>query len=1479
MARVGVVRPTPNRNSAPSPPASTAIDLSGLSQAQQRELLAQLLRERAAGQLRYPMSLGQQGLWHAYRRDQRATPFNVYLPTRMRAALDVDALRKSIRWVAARHVCLHSVFSDSGGQLMQIVRPGLEPEISVVDLPGASDDAARRWVAEQAMRPFDLERGPLLRVQLLRLAVDDWIVVAVTHHIVVDFWSLIVILNELRTAYPSFARGHQPQLPPPQNNYAHFVQDQQALLDSPRGMAHRNYWQAVVAQAAAVIDLPTDKLRPAVFHNAAFSQALEFPPEVGPQINRLAARLKATPFSVVHAGLQVFLGRYSGQHSFLIGSPFSGRGQHHYEQTVGFFINMLPLAADLSRDPAFSRLVVDTAQQLMHALEHEAYPIAQIVHDASLPRDPSRSPLFQVSCTFEKSQLKSESGRAAFLFPNQQHVWDFGGVPQESFYVPHPTCHYDLEFVFEQTAGRLRGMIIGCQALFEPQSLQLMADNFCGLLQELVADCDRPISQVAWPARAAARGIAPLQVDQPPSVRPRFVQPPQTLCGMIARAVQAEPQQVALQFDGQQLTYAQLWHVARRLARQLAELGSRAAAAASGRGAGPRPADAVEVIPVCTSSGARAVVGLLAAQLTRAAAAAIDVVQPAVAADSLWHDARAALWLGDGQSDYVRHFPPAAGVDLPHAISQELPPFPAPPFPEPPWPGPTELDDSNWPRPGDAAYVVYTSGSTGQPKAVVIDHAAVCNTLAWRERAVPLSSADRVLMLLSHQFDAGLGIAWTSLSQGATLVWPETGSRFDPQAIVEQIIRQRITVLPAIPSLLKVLVAQPRFAECHSLRLIFSGGEAMPAELPSHVRQRTDARLWNFYGPSEAAIEAIAVDVTDHSPQRPVPLGRPIDNVAIVIVDEHRRPLPDTVPGELAIAGAGLARGYLNQPQLTAERFALLADTAHTPEGPVAQGTRLYLTGDRGRRLPDGQVGFLGRSDFQIKLRGYRIELGEIEAVLQAHPGVGRAAVKLVAAGTPQAHLLGFVTPVGPWPTSGLSPAENRLQLAASVKRFAGERLPGYKLPAAIGVLDSLPLTTSGKVDRAQLPESQSVQIPDTELLPAETPLEKYLATAWSENLGSEISAINVNYFEAGGSSLGAAMLTTQLSQQLGISIPTALLFDLADIGQLARRLAQLHGSELAKRFGEEAIALQLERDLGWNIARPAGEGMWSAEQGVWPPLLAPLKTTGRRAPLFLVHPPGGIVICYRQLAQHLDAEQPLVALRARGLHGPEVLPESLEAMAAEYWQMIRRVQPHGPYLLGGWSLGGLVAYEIAQQVVRSGEQVGRLILLDTAIPEGASGLVPAEEAVHVGLEYGIDLTLEQLGQLAPEEQLPYLWEHAQGLGVLDDQSPPEVVTQVLADLRLLFHHHVSLAVNYRVEPLAAEVDLFRPSHTPREVSVPEDRGWRYLARVVRVHHVPGHHHSMLQMPHVMQLAAALNALPYSGVTISSNSTAGSPLQ
>ncbi|MEM8733780.1 MAG: amino acid adenylation domain-containing protein [Planctomycetota bacterium] len=1369
------------------------------------------------------MSVGQQGLWHAYRRDPQATPFNVFLPTRVRSGLNVDALRSAMQWIVDRNTALRTVFSDQGGSLNQIVRKSLPAQFTVVPMLGASDEELQQAALSEAAKPFDLEEGPLLRMVLLQAGETDFVILALTHHIIVDFWSLVLILDEVRHSYAAFSTGGKPQLPAPASNYPEFISGQARYLDSKAGEADAHYWQQRMDGVVPVLDLPCDYLRPANFTGRAANQALSFASGLGEELAEFAARNRATVFSVVQSAVQTFVHLLTREECFAIGSPFAGRHGRQYERTVGFFVNMLPIRADLSGKPTFEQVVRQTSLEMLGAIEHEAYPIARIVEDAKVARDPSRSPLFQVSCTFEKSQLKEESGRAAFLFPGEPQVWNFAGLKQESFYVPVETCHYDLEFIFEQDAAELRGMICYNRDLFTPATMSVWSEMFSRLLPCLLQHASTAIPDLPWLELFADRSSEDNSIGGAVAVGETGTGNTAEASGLTvpsmlregSRLANEEGETEAIVFQGQRISFTEFETWSQSISQTLADCPQETG---------------VAPVPILAERGPAAWAAMWGVHKAARAFVPIDAAQPGVDLQQLAGSSPTLKVLSDGATlsrDRLQIASQHQGVELKVQSVSDL--------------RRTSVDRSEHAAqaitsdPGQPAYVVFTSGSTGEPKGVVVSHDAVCNTLEWRNRCVPLSSADRVLMLLSHQFDAGLGIAWTTLTQGATLVMADEDDVRDPSRIVDLMIRERVSVLPAPPSLLDVILAHPRFRECASrLRYVWTGGEAMPSTLPQRVRDLTAARFLNFYGPTEAAIECSYGDVTDHPVDRPVTIGKPVDHMEMMILDEAANPLPPTVPGEIAIAGRGLADSYLADPSLTKQRFVL---------HPTDPTQRVYLTGDRGRINAEGEIEFLGRTDHQVKVRGYRLELGEVEKCIEDHPATRRCAVVVDGLGSPEARLVAFVSP------DRQRAPKDRTSFVADLTRFVGSKLPPYKRPARFCVLDELPMTSSGKVDRKRLPSSDEVAAAEPEPVPAASAIERYLLDRWSLCLSRENLGTNQNFFEAGGTSLQAAMLTSELSVDLGVDIPTSLIFDLVDIHQFANRLVQLHESAMEARFGADEVQLQVRLKQESQLIRGHAETH---------ELIAELGGNADSQPIFMVHPPGGIVVCYRELASQIE-DYCIHGIRSRGLHGAEELPPTMEAMAEEYEEALRTVQPSGPYVLGGWSLGGLVAYEVAQRLLASGETVDRLILIDTTIPASASELVPEAETVDVGREYGIELTLEQLGDLQPEEQLPFLWEHAKKLGVLEEDSPPEVVAKALEDLQQLFHHHVEVARHYRMHPISCPVQLLRPLETPVEVVANEDRGWRYLAKELVVDWVPGHHHSMVQPPHVVQLAAAIS--------------------
>ncbi|MFW6168862.1 MAG: non-ribosomal peptide synthetase [Planctomycetota bacterium] len=1385
----------------------TPKSLEGLSAAEKRMLLAQLLREKAERDSSFPMSEGQKGLWLSHQMEPSNSCYNISLPSRFRSHLNVSALHETLRTLVQRHAGLRTTFAERDGELVQCVHDAMAVPLERIDASRWSEEELQRYLQAASAKPFDLARGPLLRAALFTRAPGDHVFLAMAHHIVVDFWSLVILLMEIRSVYPALCAGREAELPPVTSTYADFVRWQKRLLDSDKGEQLAQYWDNKLSGVPHVLDLPTTQPRPPQFSHRAGVVSCHLPETLTSELNDLAARERVTIYCVLLAAFQILLGRYSGQRDFLIGTPFVGRSQREFESTVGYFVNMLPMRVQLGGDPTFRELLRQVSATALEALDHQDYPFSLIVERLEVMRDPSRPALVQATFTLERSQRKEEAGRGRFLFPDSEAHVNIGGLIGETYYVAQQSCRHELEMVLEQSSGTINGLLCYCADLFDQPLMERMMEHYQTLLSSAVSNPDLPLSQLNWFSAAERQKVLhewnQTEMDFPPNL---------LLHQLFEQQAEHSPDRVAITSESESFTYRQLDSHANRLAHQLIGHG----------------VEADTLVALCLDRSPRCVALILATLKAGGACVPLDPSLPAERLQSVLRETGAVLAVAQpGQLEPLRA---ASG---PSVISTD----------ELEWsalqeqdPGPPE----NRARPDNLAYVIFTSGSTGHPKGVMVEHRAICNTIQWRKHVLPLEPNDRVLLLLPCFFDASFSIMFSTLAQGGRLVMAATGAELNPTTLLDFAISEQITVLPSSPRLLHVLVDHPLIQQLRSLRQVQVGGEVISAGFCQRIVDQLNLPLVNLYGPTEAAVETSCWICRPGDRLRNIPIGRPISNVKTYVLDANQKPVPVGVPGELYIAGAGLARGYLNDPRQTAERF--LGDPSGNSGVP-----RMYRTGDRCRWLEDGNLEFLGRLDQQVKLRGYRIELAEVEHAMISHPMVREAAVAVHSSPAQEPRLVAYVVP---------SDQEHRLG-EADLRRDLCAALPHYMVPTLFETLAALPRTASGKLDRPALPRPRQRDRRPRPAVPPRTPLEHFLVDACRKTLNIESVGLRDSFYGLGGSSIQGATLLAMLQEELGERIHTTALFDLTEIGELAAYLAEHYREAVALRFGPESASpapIPATESQSLNANGQSAAGAPRPRD-----LIVPIQPHGENTPLIMVHPPGGIVVCYQPLAHCLGDEQPLYGVRARGLHGESDLPTDLVTMASEYVQAIRSVSPTGPYCLGGWSLGGVVAYEMAQQILRQGDSVRMLLLLDTTIPQGPANQQYCAEETNTGLEYGLDITLEELAELGPDQQLPYLWDHARKLGVIDETAPESLVQQVLDDLKKLFHLHFQLAGEYRIEPYPGRITLMRPSDAPVEIHTTPDRGWRKLARQVDVHFVPGQHHSMVKEPHVNVLARELS--------------------
>jgi amino acid adenylation domain-containing protein len=709
-------------------------------------------------------------------------------------------------------------------------------------------------------------------------------------------------------------------------------------------------------------------------------------------------------------------------------------------------------------------------------------------------------------------------------------------------------------------------------------------------------------------------------------------------------------------------------------------------------------------------------------------------------------------------------------------------------------------------------YVIYTSGSTGQPKGVMISHSGICNQLYWRQTAFPLTETDRVLQTISFSFDPSVWQIFWPLSFGAQLILADPGGHKDSAYLVKLIAEQKITVIALVPSMLRVLLEQKDVESCNCLRHVSCGGEPLPVELIDRffARLNLDGVLHNVYGPTEASIDATFWTCKRGSDRAIAPIGCPITNTQIYILDSNLQVVPVGEPGELHIGGIGLARGYLNRPDLTAEKFI---------QNPFSRepGARLYKTGDLARYLPDGNIEFLGRIDQQVKIRGFRIELEEIEAALNQHPST-RESVVIAREDVPgDKRLVAYVV-------ANQEPAPTSHQL----RSFLKQKVPDYMLPSAFILLDDLPRTPNDKVDRRALPEpdqtrSNSEKSYSQEYLPAQDTLEVQLTKIWEKLLGIQPIGVRDNFFELGGNSLLAVRLLLQIEKIFGKDLPLATLLQAPTVGQLADIFRQ-----------EE----------------------WSAP---WSSLVA-IQAGGSKPPLFCIHPVGGGILCYKNLARYLAPDQPLYALQ--GVDGKQTPLTRIEDMAAQYIKEIQSLQPQGPYFLGGYSFGGLVAFEMAQQLHAQGQKVTLLALLDSYTPKFVENT-----SVFLYRLYIHGLNISQLGlkekliyvagriQLAINKAIKKINDRfGKWFGCPSSDRLPE-------HYKVISDNHKEAFRNYLPNIYPGRVTLFRSMLRDSKYYNDPQLGWGELATAgVEIHEIPGDHETMISEPHVLILAEKLQA-------------------
>ncbi|MGW7074393.1 amino acid adenylation domain-containing protein [Streptomyces sp. NPDC054866] len=1226
------------------------------------------------------LTAAQSGMWFAQALDPGSPAQNTAECLEIHGPIDPSVFARTLRQVVSEADALRVriIEGADGPSQLEVADPTLP--LKVRDLRAASDpDAeARAWMREDLATPFDLAAGPLFAHALFRVGDERWLWYQRVHHIVMDGFGYSLLARRTAEVYTALAAGEEPG-ESPFGRLEDLVAEDTAYRASETFETDRRYWDGAYADRP---DAPNLAGRTALPSRTFHRRSARLSPEATSRLRESASSMRATWPEVLVAAQALYVSRATGSAEVVLGLPMMGRMGSVALRVPGMVMNVLPLRLTVTPQATFAELTRQVVLGIRAARRHQRYRYEDIRRDLGL-----------------LGEGRSLVGPLINVMPFDYGL-TFAGARTDAHNLSAGPVDDLTVNVYDRADGSgLRIDYDGNPALYEPEELGVHQARFMELLERIAdAGPHTPLAE-----HTIARRIELSLVTEEFNATAHPV-PPTTLIGPIEGQAVRTPDATALVFGDQELTYAELNARANRLAHHLIEVGVRPGALAAV--AVPRSLDLV--------------ITLLAVLKAGGAYLPLDPDYPADRLAYMLDDAGPACVIAD-RADRV----PASGVPLVTLDSLDTTPY-------------GSYDPPRALTPHHPAYVIYTSGSTGRPKGVVVPHSAIDNRLRWMQAECELAAGDRVLQKTPSGFDVSVWEFFWALRVGATLVVAEPGGHKDPAYLARVIREQGVTVCHFVPSMLQVFLSEPAAADCAGLRHVFCSGEALPRETVREFGRVLDGvPLHNLYGPTEAAVD-VTYHPCDTDATGPVPIGKPVWNTRLYVLDVALQPCPPGVQGELYLAGTQLAAEYLGRPELTASRF--VAD----PYGPP--GTRMYRTGDLARWTEHGEIEYLGRTDHQVKLRGLRIELGEIEAELAADPAVGAASVLVREDRPGDQRLIGYVTPSdnGAVPAPDPDPEELRARLART--------LPDYMVPGAILVLDDFPLSPNGKLDRRALPAPAFEGSGDGGRVPSGH-REETLTRLFAEILGVPQLGVDDAFFDLGGTSLLAARLVARVRDTLGAELTIGTLFQ-----------AQTPA----------ALAAHLDADRG------------EADHAL--DVLLPLRAGGDRTPLFAFHPAGGMSWCYSGLLSRLDPGQPVYGLQARGLHGEGELPATMEEMATDYVEALRAVRPHGPYRLLGWSVGGVLAHTVAVLLQEAGEEVELLALLD-AYPsdQWRDAAVPAEaDALKALLRMaGYDLTDE----LTREDVLATLQREGSALAGLPDRTLSAVLDIVINNARLMREH------------------------------------------------------------------------------------------
>ncbi len=1339
-----------------------------------------------------PLSFAQQRLWFLDQLEPNLAVYNTPLALRLQGNLDISALEKSLEKIVERHSVLRTNFPTIDGKPYQNIVSELRLSVPVVDmqhLDSATAEAELQDILVQFINePFDLAEGKVIRSQIFHISASEYILVTVVHHIAFDAWSSRIWWQELMNFYQAFAFNEPISLPELSIQYKDFAVWQKSRLQGDFLDQEVNYWREKLADAPQNLDLLTDNPRPPVQTHTGDRQHFHLSSSQVVALKQLGLGKGATLYMTLLTAFAILLHRYSGQEDFLIGSPIANRNYTEIENLIGFFVNTLALRINLAKDITFLELLQQVRDTTLEAYSHQDIPFEKLVEELQPQRDRSRHPLFQVMFALQNVQ------RATVNLPD---------INVSSFPVSTNTSKFDITVILEETKEGLKGFFEYSNDLFNRDTIIRAVEHFQTLLEGIVAHPDQLISQLPLFTNSEQKQIL-VEWNQTKTEYPQD----KCIHQLFEEQVEKTPDAIAVVFEDEQLTYQQLNEKANQLAHYLKGLG----------------VGTDVLVGLYVERSVDIMVGILG--ILKAGGAYVPL-------DPKYPSERLALMIQEAQVEVI--------LTQQHLINSLLKTEAKIICLDTDW---QVISSSHSPQsspspqsPNDLAYVIYTSGSTGKPKGVAMPHRPLVNLITWQLQTSTIEPQSRTLQYTPISFDVSFQEIFSTLTTGGTLVLITDETRRNPSSLLQLLQQQHINrlFLPFVALQQLAEVVQLEGILLSSLQEVITAGEQLRiteaiAHLFTHLPHCT---LHNHYGPSETHV-VTAYTLTGSAQDWAMlpPIGHPIANTQIYLLDAYGQPVPIGVAGELYIGGAGMARGYLHRPELTAKKFV-----SH----PLSHEStaKLYRTGDLARYLPDGNVEFLGRLDDQVKIRGFRIELGEVEAVLNQHPHVFNT-VAIAREDIPgDKRLIAYII---------LEPQATPSQ--SELREFLRQKLPDYMIPSVFVFLDKFPLTPNGKINRRALPKPElTLQEREETFIAPRNELEEKLAVIWQEILKIEPIGIHDNFFELGGHSLLTVSLVTKIETTLGKKLPITALFELTTIAQLANYLKNediLDNPPAHPTIYDYQLSGEQEKQLLAIIVGRQGERPHPHS------FMVKIHSKGdQEKPFFYC------ANSYKEALPLANCLEYSFYLLESGytVFGSDYA-YGIKALAARHVEDILRVQPHGFYSIGGYSYGTLVAYEISQQLQARGKTVDLLVIFDR----------PGTHFLYVLYQYfyklpsHISWILSTLQQSHPRKRLQDLQQ--KGLRILRRLGLNQIPQQATTEIQLSEQSLSSPMLNtspYQFAPYEGRVVLLCAEERKTPLWLFPHNGWsQKILPNLEVYKVPGTHHNMIKSPHVEVLAKQL---------------------